>query len=73
MLSTVGPVRFIPRSSEQTADRRRFAALRANVDDIQSAIENMRKEQDIQFRRIAQLQKDIDELKLLLRKQGTSK
>ena len=73
MLSTVGPVRFTPRSSEQTADRRRFAALRANVDDIQSAIENMRKEQDIQFRRIAQLQKDIDELKLLLRKQGTAK
>jgi peptidoglycan hydrolase CwlO-like protein len=69
MLASVGPARFIPRSSEQSAERRRFAALRATVDDIQGAIESMRKEQDIQFKRIAQLQQDIDELKRLLRKQ----
>jgi hypothetical protein len=73
MLSALDKVRFVPRSSEDISDRRRLAALRATVDDIQGAIESMRKEQDIQFKRIAQLQQDIDELKRLLRSQIPAK
>jgi hypothetical protein len=68
MLSSVGPVRFIPRQADATAERRRFAALRAAIDDLTANVGKIEKEQDIQLRRIAQIQQDLDELKRLLRK-----
>ena len=54
-----------------TLDRstaRRVAALRALVTELATRTDKLHKEQDIQFRRIAQMQQDIDEIKRLLKK-----
>ena len=68
MLFPATPARFAPRSAEATAAARRFAALRASITDLSAHVERLQKEQDVQFRRIAQLQQDIDEIKQLLKR-----
>jgi hypothetical protein len=68
MLSTVTRARYLPRSNETGTQTRRFAELRAAVADLVTHIEKLQKDQDTQFRRIAQLQQDIDELRRLLKK-----
>jgi len=70
MISTTGIVRFVPRQAEAAAERRRYAALRAAMDDLIANMGKIVKEQDIQLQRIAQIQQDVDELKRLLRKRG---
>jgi hypothetical protein len=70
MLSSAAPVRFVPRQPEAAAERRRYAALRATIDDLAQNIGRIEKEQAIQLQRIAQIQQDLDELKRLLRKRG---
>jgi len=67
MLSSLGQARFIPRQNEAASERRRQAAFRAAIDDLTSHISKLQKEQDIQLRRIAQIQQDLDELKNIVR------
>jgi len=67
MLSAAGPIRFVPRQGENAAERRRYAALRAAMDDLTNHFHKVQKEQEIQLQRIADIQKDLDELKGLLR------
>ena len=67
MLSSITPARFLPRSHEATVAARRQAALRALVAELAANLETVQKEQAVQFRRIAQIQQDIDEIKNLLK------
>ena len=68
MLFAASPHRFLPRSAEAIAASRREAAFRAQLAEIQEQLETVRKEQDVQFRRMAQIQQDIDEIKKVLLK-----
>ena len=68
MMFPSAPQRFFPRSAETNAAARRQAALRALVSDLAVQVERLQKEQDTQFRRIAQIQQDVDEIKRLLKK-----
>jgi hypothetical protein len=68
MISLTGPARFVPRQAENAAERRRFAALRAAIDDLRTDFHKIEKEQQIQFQRIAQIQHSLDELTRVLRK-----
>ena len=68
MLLPATPNRFLPRTGEQKDATRRVAALQALVTELAARVDQLQKEQDIQFRRIAQVQQDIDEIKRLLKK-----
>ena len=68
MLMPAARIRFLPRSDEPKESARRVAALRALVTELATRTDKLHKEQDIQFRRIAQMQQDIDEIKRLLKK-----
>ena len=58
--------RFHPRAQQDRDRDRREAALRAEVADLTARIHVLEKEQQTQFKRIAQLQMQLDEaLKLI--------
>jgi hypothetical protein len=58
--------RFHPRAQQDRDHDRREAALRAEVSDLTTRIQILEQEQQTQFRRIAQLQMQLDEaLKLV--------
>jgi hypothetical protein len=56
--------RHLPRSPLSRRDK----ALRAELTHLGAAIVKIEREQEIQFRRIAQIQQDLDEVKRLLKK-----
>jgi len=59
--------RFHPRSEQDRERERREAALRVQVSDLTSRIQVLEKEQQIQFKRIAELQQQLDQAMRLLK------
>ncbi len=53
--------RFHPRTQQDRDRQRREAALRAQLSDLEKRIQALEKEQQIQLKRIAQLQLQLDE------------
>jgi len=60
--------RFHPRTEQNRERERREAALRAQVSDLTSRIQVLEKEQQIQFKRIAELQQQLDHTMRLLKR-----
>jgi uncharacterized sporulation protein YeaH/YhbH (DUF444 family) len=61
--------RYLPRSGPSTGPTsRRDRALQAEVTHLTVQLARLEKEQQIQFRRIADIQQEIDEIKRLLKK-----
>lgn len=59
--------RFLPRSQQDRDRDRREATLRAELADLTSRIQVLEKEQQIQFKRIAELQQQLDQALRLLK------
>jgi len=59
--------RFHPRGEQDRERYRREAALRAQVTDLTSRLQVLEKEQQIQFKRIAELQQQVDQAMRLLK------
>jgi len=59
--------RFQPRGEQDRERYRREAALRAQVADLTSRLQVLEKEQQIQFKRIAELQQQVDQAMRLLK------
>jgi hypothetical protein len=59
--------RFLPRDNQHASSSKREAALRAEVSELRAHMETMEKEQQIQFQRIAEMQRDLDEIKRRLK------
>jgi hypothetical protein len=66
MLLTTTPHRFYPRSADEKEKARRDMALRAQVTELTARVEKIVREQDTQFRRIVEIQQQLDELKRLI-------
>ena len=67
MLLSTTRHRFHPRSEQDRERERREAALRVQVSDLTSRIQVLEKEQQIQFKRIAELQQQLDQAMRLLK------
>jgi hypothetical protein len=67
---TVVPMLYAPlhRHFPKSPIARRDKAIRAELTHLNTELLKIEKEQDIQLRRIAQLQQDLDEVKRLLKK-----
>ena len=66
MLLTTTPHRFHPRSADEKDKARRDIALRAQVTDLTTHVEKIDREQETQLKRIAEIQRQLDELKRLI-------
>ena len=66
MVSTA-QLRYFPRTSQDTANTRRTAAMRAELSDLTTQFHKLEREQRVQFERIAQIQVELDEIKRLLK------
>ena len=60
--------RFHPRSEQDRDRERRETAMRAQMADVMDRLGSLEREQQTQFKRIAQLQHQLDELTRLLKK-----
>ena len=60
MLLSTTRHRFHPRTEQDRERARREAALRAQVSNLTSRIEMLEKEQQVQLRRIGELQQQLD-------------
>jgi hypothetical protein len=67
MLASVA-ARYFPRSEQESALRRRSAALQAAMKQLGDRVDDLQREQQTQFQRIAQIQADLDEIKRLLKR-----
>jgi hypothetical protein len=66
MLLTTTPHRFHPRSADDKDKARRDIALRAQVANLTAQMESIEREQQTQFKRIAEIQHQLDEIKRLI-------
>ena len=66
MLFTPLP-RYLPRTPQDSADRRRAAELKATIAELNSHVDRLEREQQIQLQRIAQLQQEVDDMKRQLK------
>lgn len=61
--------RYLPRSGPNTGPTtKRENALRAEVNHLSIEITRLTKEQQVQLRRIAEIQQELDQIKRLLKK-----
>ena len=66
------PLRYLPRSRPGTGPTtRRDMTLHAELTHLSAKILELEKEQRIQFKRIADIQQDLDEIKRLLKERRT--
>jgi hypothetical protein len=66
MLLTTTHHRFHPRSADENDKARREIALRAQVTDLMAHVGNIEREQQTQFKRIVEIQQQLDEIKRLI-------
>ena len=60
--------RYHPRSQQERERDRRHAAVRAEVADVSTRLQTLEKEQRVQFKRIAEIQQQLDELMRVVKK-----
>lgn len=66
------PQRYHPRSAQEKDRGRRDAALRAQIADVTVKLSALEKEQQVQFKRIADIQCQLDDMARLLKKLAPS-